>query len=256
MTTDNLMTRRGLLAGAGATAVLAAGRAAAGETRPDDDLTRLSIAEASRRIATRELSPVELTRAYPGAHRECRPACQFLHHGNGRSGPRAGPRSQGRAHTRRAAQPAARYPDWPEGQHRYGRSPHHRRQRGIRGSHSGRGRRMRAQVARRRRDLPREAQHARVRVWRHVCGHELRARAKSVEPRVHPGRFLGWLCGSRFSQVVRRRPRHGYGGIDPPAGRILRGHRVQGDARTCEYPRHRAVVADARSRRPAGAQRR
>src|SRR6186713_1682367 len=60
MTTDNLMTRRGLLAGAGATAVLAAGRAAAGETRPDDDLTRLSIAEASRRIATRELSPVEL----------------------------------------------------------------------------------------------------------------------------------------------------------------------------------------------------
>ena len=64
MTTDNLMTRRGLLAGAGATALLAAGRAAASETSPDDDLTRLSITEASRRIATRDLSPVELTRAY------------------------------------------------------------------------------------------------------------------------------------------------------------------------------------------------
>ena len=35
-------------------------------TRLDDDLTKLTIDEASRRIAARQLSPVELTRAYLG----------------------------------------------------------------------------------------------------------------------------------------------------------------------------------------------
>jgi aspartyl-tRNA(Asn)/glutamyl-tRNA(Gln) amidotransferase subunit A len=62
MTIEDPMTRRDLMAGAAATAVLASARATA--QRNDDDLTRLSIGEASRRIAARELSPVELTRAY------------------------------------------------------------------------------------------------------------------------------------------------------------------------------------------------
>src|SRR5690349_8321302 len=66
MTTENPISRRGLLAGAAATAVLATTRATAKRASRDDDLTRLSIAEASRRIAARELSPVELTRAYLG----------------------------------------------------------------------------------------------------------------------------------------------------------------------------------------------
>src|SRR5262245_26240953 len=60
----NSTTRRDLLAGAAATAVLAASRTIARDTSPDDDLTKLSIVEASRRIAARDLSPVELTRAY------------------------------------------------------------------------------------------------------------------------------------------------------------------------------------------------
>jgi len=60
--TDEI-TRRDLVAGAAATAVLAATHAAAQRSR-NDDLTRLSIAEAGRRIAVRDLSPVELTRAY------------------------------------------------------------------------------------------------------------------------------------------------------------------------------------------------
>jgi aspartyl-tRNA(Asn)/glutamyl-tRNA(Gln) amidotransferase subunit A len=56
------VTRRDVMAGVAAGAVLAATRVAA-QAR-DDDLTRLTIDEASRRIAARELSPVELTRAY------------------------------------------------------------------------------------------------------------------------------------------------------------------------------------------------
>jgi aspartyl-tRNA(Asn)/glutamyl-tRNA(Gln) amidotransferase subunit A len=63
MTSDDSITRRGLLAGAAATAALAATNAAAQRGR-NDDLTRLSIEDASGRIAAGDLSPVELTQAY------------------------------------------------------------------------------------------------------------------------------------------------------------------------------------------------
>jgi aspartyl-tRNA(Asn)/glutamyl-tRNA(Gln) amidotransferase subunit A len=63
MTIDDPITRRALMAGAAATAALAATRATA-QRAAGDDLTRLSIGDAGRRIAARELSPVELTRAY------------------------------------------------------------------------------------------------------------------------------------------------------------------------------------------------
>jgi aspartyl-tRNA(Asn)/glutamyl-tRNA(Gln) amidotransferase subunit A len=64
MPIDNPITRRGVMAGAAATALLATSRAMAKRTSPNDELTRLSIEEASRRIAARDLSPVDLTRAY------------------------------------------------------------------------------------------------------------------------------------------------------------------------------------------------
>ncbi len=64
MTIEDPITRRSLMAGAAATAVLAATHATAQRASNNDDLTRLSIGEAGRRIAARELSPVELTRAY------------------------------------------------------------------------------------------------------------------------------------------------------------------------------------------------
>lgn len=51
------------MAGAAAGAVLVAARASA-QRRRNEDLTRLTIGEASRRIAGGELSPVDLTRAY------------------------------------------------------------------------------------------------------------------------------------------------------------------------------------------------
>jgi aspartyl-tRNA(Asn)/glutamyl-tRNA(Gln) amidotransferase subunit A len=58
---DESITRRSVLAGAAAGAVLAGARASA---QRGDELTSLSIDEASARIAARELSPVELTRVY------------------------------------------------------------------------------------------------------------------------------------------------------------------------------------------------
>ena len=64
MSIDIPITRRGVIAGAAATALLATTRATARRTSPNDELTRLSIEEAGRRIAARELSPVELTQAY------------------------------------------------------------------------------------------------------------------------------------------------------------------------------------------------
>jgi aspartyl-tRNA(Asn)/glutamyl-tRNA(Gln) amidotransferase subunit A len=64
MTIDDPITRRNLMAGAAATAVLATTHATAQRASSNDDLTKLSIAEAGRRIAARDLSPVELTRAY------------------------------------------------------------------------------------------------------------------------------------------------------------------------------------------------
>jgi aspartyl-tRNA(Asn)/glutamyl-tRNA(Gln) amidotransferase subunit A len=64
MTIEDPITRRSALAGAAATAVLAATRTDAQRASGDAELTKLSIADAGRRIAARELSPVELTRAY------------------------------------------------------------------------------------------------------------------------------------------------------------------------------------------------
>jgi aspartyl-tRNA(Asn)/glutamyl-tRNA(Gln) amidotransferase subunit A len=62
MTIDDPITRRDLLTTAAAGAVLATTGVAA-QAR-NDDLTKLTVTEASRRIAARDLSPVELTRAY------------------------------------------------------------------------------------------------------------------------------------------------------------------------------------------------
>jgi aspartyl-tRNA(Asn)/glutamyl-tRNA(Gln) amidotransferase subunit A len=61
--TNESITRRAVIAGASAGAALSATRRAAGQ-RNRADLTKLSIAEAGRRIAARELSAVALTRAY------------------------------------------------------------------------------------------------------------------------------------------------------------------------------------------------
>jgi len=63
MTTDSL-SRRDVLAAAAAGATLAAGARAHAQPPASTDLTTLTIAEAARRIASRELSPVALTRAY------------------------------------------------------------------------------------------------------------------------------------------------------------------------------------------------
>jgi hypothetical protein len=57
-----MMTRRDVMTAAAAGALLAKTHAAA--PGRDDELTKLSIAEASRRLAAREISPVDLTRAY------------------------------------------------------------------------------------------------------------------------------------------------------------------------------------------------
>src|SRR3954462_12978033 len=63
--TDQTLTRREMLGAATAAAALAAAGPAAGQrSGSGDELTRLTIAEAGKRIAAKQISPVELTRAY------------------------------------------------------------------------------------------------------------------------------------------------------------------------------------------------
>ena len=64
MTIEDPITRRTLMAGAAATAAIAATRVTAQRPSSDDDPTKMSIAEAGERILARDLSPVELTLAY------------------------------------------------------------------------------------------------------------------------------------------------------------------------------------------------
>ena len=188
MRMNDPVTRRDVMAAAAAGAVLAATRGAA-QAR-DDDLTKLSIEEASRRIAARDLSPVELTRAYleriervdddvnsyitvlaEQALAQARALEDELARGQ-RRGPLHG------------------IPLGAEGQHRHGRHSHDGRERRVRRPDPERGRRVRAQAARRGRRVPRQAEHARVRVRRHVGRHALRARAQSVESRPPPRRLV------------------------------------------------------------------
>src|SRR6185295_19448342 len=61
---DEEFTRREALAGVAAGTVMASTHANAQSEGRHDDPTELTIAEASRRMAARKLSPVELTRAY------------------------------------------------------------------------------------------------------------------------------------------------------------------------------------------------
>src|SRR5882672_1902529 len=63
--TEPSVTRRDVLeAAAAAAALAAAGPAAAQRSGSGDELTKLTIDEAGKRIAAKQLSPVELTRAY------------------------------------------------------------------------------------------------------------------------------------------------------------------------------------------------
>ena len=64
MKIDSPISRRDLLVSAAATSLLAATRTLAKQASRDEELTRLSIEEASRLIAARKVSPVELTQAY------------------------------------------------------------------------------------------------------------------------------------------------------------------------------------------------
>jgi len=63
MTNDSI-SRRDVLAAAAAGAALVAGAGANAQPKPSqaDELTRLTITEAGKRIAARTLSPVDLTR--------------------------------------------------------------------------------------------------------------------------------------------------------------------------------------------------
>ena len=245
MAIESPITRRGLLVGAAATAVLATTRASAKHTRRDDEMTRLSIAEASRRIAAGELSPVELTRAYLAriesvdrrvnsyitvtADRALEQA-RTLEAELVRGGPRSPLHgipialkdnidTAGILTTAASAVYADRVPTED------------------------------AECVRKLRDcrrgVPRQAEHARVRVRRHV------APSRTTGPCTIHGISTtppGGSSGGSAAAVAARLCAAALGtdtaaSVRFPAG-VLRSRRVEGDARPREHPRHRAAVGD------------
>ncbi len=197
MTIDDPITRRGVMAGAAATAVLAATRAH-GATRPQ----RRPHAALDRRSEP----------PHRGAA-TCRPSSSRARISNASSASTAGERlyhgdlpskrSRRRARSKpssRAASAAGRCTAFRSALKDNIDTAGHSddgRERRVRGPRADRGRRVRAQAARRGRGVPRQAQHARVRLRRHVGRHALRARAQSVGSRLQPRRLVGRLGAPR-----------------------------------------------------------
>ena len=102
---------------------------------------------------------------------------------------------------------------------------------------------------------PRQAQHAGVRLRRHERTQPFRSDPQSLAPRMHRGRLLRGIGGGGGRRAVLRVARYRHGGLDPPAGGVLRRGRTQGDARTREYPRRDTARPLARSRGSLGAHR-
>src|SRR5882672_10474973 len=89
------------------------------------ELHFITVADASRRITRRELSPVELTEAYLQRIAAVDDQLQKLCHADRRPCPAAGEGGRGRDHARRPARPATRYPLLSQGHRRDGRDPDH-----------------------------------------------------------------------------------------------------------------------------------
>ncbi len=251
--TDDSVTRRSVLKVAAAGAVLA-GTGAAAQQR--EDLTKLTIDEASKRIAAKSLSPVDLTRAYLERIERVDKrinayitvlADQALAQAKELEAELAAGKRRGPLHGIplalkdnmdtagiRTTAASAVYAD---------RVPKE-------------DARVREAFARRRRRVPRQVEHARVRVRRHERRHALRAGAQSMGPRAHSGRLVGRLGCGRRRALVRRCARHRHGGEHSFSRCGVRRRRLEGDARAREHSRHRAAVGIARSRGAARAQRR
>ena len=196
MTIEDPITRRDLMAGAAATAVLASARGA-GATRAattSRGSRSTKRAAASRRAICRPSS----SRARISSASSASTARQRLHHGDAPSR-----RSRRRARSSASSRAGQR------------RGPLHGIPLALKDNIDTAGILTTAasavyadriptedaecvrEAARRGRRVPRQAQHARVRVRRHVGRHALRARAQSVESRPPPRRLVGRLGGRR-----------------------------------------------------------
>ncbi len=117
-------------------------------------------------------------------------------------------------------------------------------------SRSHRRRRSCAPAARRGRNHSRQAEPARIRLWRQLDDQLVRRGPQSMGHYASDWRIFGRLRGQRrcWSRLCRRRHRHRR--FHPPARRLLRSRRAQADVRPRERPRSRSLVMVLRSRRP------
>ena len=256
MTIEDPITRRGVMAGAAATAVLAATRATAQRASSNDDLTRLSIGEAGRRIAARELSPVELTRAYLERIESVDPRVN----------------SYITVTADRALEQArALEAELARGQRR---GPLHGIPIGLKDNIDTAGILTTAASAVYADRIPTEDAEC-VRKLRDAGAvflgklnmHEFAYGGTSAVTHygpvhnpwdldVQPRRLVGRLGRGRRGAALRGGARHGHGRVGALPGRVLRCRGAQGDAWAREHSRHRAALGVPRSRRPARAQRR
>ena len=212
----------------------------------------LTIAEAARRIAAKQLSPVELTKTHLDRIRRLDPELNaFLaRYGRARAGRCQGRRSA--ADVGHAARPARRHPDRPQGHLQYRRHPHD-------GAFEAAGaQRAHARCAHREKVGGRGHRHAgqagdaRVRLrWAVLRSAVAAAHAIPGTGTTSRRLVLGHRGGrGRGSHPGRNRLRHRR--IDPWTGGALRHCRDQADLWPVQPGGHSAARLLARSRRPDG----
>ena len=207
------LTRRDFLTASAAAAAFLASRPAFAQT---SDPTALSIAEAQRLVRRRDLSPLDLVEAYLARIRRL----------DGRlnafvtvTEERAVERARALASELAAGRwrgPLHGIPIALKDKHRYRRGADDgRRARCSRTASPDEDAEVVDAARGGGRRRPRQAQHARVRLWRDIGDYPYRSRAQSMGRGSHRGRVVRRLGRGGRGAVVRRGPRHRYGRVGP-----------------------------------------
>ena len=210
-----------------------------------------TLAEAGRRIAAGEVSPVELTEAALAARQRCNPTLDAFIEITADRARAAAKRAEREIAGGRRRGPLHGIPVWAQGHLRRGRAAHD-------GAFAAaarqcrRGRRRDHGAARSRRHGPdRQARDTRIRHRRPGLGPAVSAGAQPVEHRAFHRRVEQRLGRGGGGRDRRAGDGVGHRRVDPAAGGVLRHGRAQADLWPGQPARRRAAVLQPRHDRAA-----